>query len=407
MVTLQAAWDTHFQLVDKVRDGKSLLGPLHDNSYKRRRRGELFYLYRKPRAENNAGGQHTATTIDIERDSNILLLKQVSEEVIKEFLASGGPPQRAEFDVRSGNVFENTTAKDIYLRYGNAAQTSVTGGRGEGGGQLPMCAESTYNLFCCCFGVTWDSDLSSWQRVTDRWPFPDGIRLGVFGPGFGEEWLLMAEGRKALLRMPWLEGEEVPELFVVGFEIDAAVSSKCQENAVTLGLQDVVHCYKADFFRVAVLARFESSIVQKFRLTHVYTTAAIDELFSVHFYCFGLLHGLVTYSDCFTAAYFIDAYNTAFPVIRGAESGCLTREKLPSQLCEAHVRGGDGINSRRPLWSCDCRGLPEADRSAAVAKLAQSIKVLSEDLWTRSRGSHTVGFGRQINYLLEPRHYGG
>ena len=184
------------------------------------------------------------------------------------------------------------------------------------------------------------------------------------------------------------------------------MSRTCQENTQKLGLQDVFHCYTADFFQVAVLAPFDTSIVRKFELTHIYTTAAMDDIFALLFYCFALVHGVVVYSDCFNAEHFVKAYKTAFPRRRSLESGSRpARDRLPSELCRAYVRGGDGINSPRPLWSWDCGVLPEEERLAIVLELAQSIREGSEDLWSRSRGNHHIGFGRHINYQLEPRHY--
>ena len=399
----QEAFDAeHDQLDIVVLRGESQLGKFYDNSYKNSTsRGEHFYLYGRPRSDEY--GHHTAAP-DIEADSNLLLLYKVAEEVIAAFLADGGPAQ-SEYDMQSGNLFQNYAALQIYQNYGNASETSHAEGRGEGGGQLPMDALSTYNFFCKLYGVEWKDDC--WQRVTETWPYPDGIRIGVMGIGYGEEWLLIAKGKKELEKV---EGfAPVPALHVVGFEIDEAVSDKCRLNIEALGVQDLVSCFTADFFVVGVLAEFESSIVAHFELSHFYTTAAVSEAFALHIYMFGILHGLVLYTDAFTKDHFVKAYKHAYKRAHEANANTdrLTKERLPLQLCVAYVRGGDDVVSRRPIfeWNVRTAITDAAARSAIVERLARNIKLLTEGTWGRSRGSHREKFGRDINAFLDLHYY--
>ena len=395
--------EAHNKLDNVLRGVSSRLGPFFDNSYKvNSTRGEHYYLYRRRNSQDD--GQHT-TAPDIEADSNLFFLMKVTKEVIDSFLAEGEPGQQHEYDLASNNPFRNVVASTIYNFHGNASETSNAEGRGEGGGQLPMDANSTFKYFCKLFGVEWKED--SWQRVTESWPCPDGVRIGVIGIGFGEEWLLIVEGWRALKKVDgW--GSAVPALKIVGFEIDEAVSKKFQQTIETLKAQDVVSCFTADFFEFGVLAEFDSSIVRKFQLSHFYTTAAVSEAFALHIYMFGILHGLVIYTDAFNKDHFLKAYKTAYPKSANGvvNPDRLTTESLPLQMCIAYVRGGDGIVSRRPIFEWNCNmAMDAAARLAIVKKLGRSIKFLTEDTWERSKGSHSEKFGRHINALLDPSYY--
>ena len=402
----QEAYDAGHDKLDGILRGESQLGRLFDNSYKNiTMRGEHFHLYRQPRSDDD--GRRTAAP-DIEADSNLLLLEKVTKEVIASFLADGGPARSDEYDLGSNNIFRNATAATIYQVHGNASESSHAEGRGEGGGQLPMDALSTYNFFCKMFGVEWKDD--SWQRVTETWPYPDGIHIGVMGIGYGEEWLLIVAGWRELQQVDRWREAPVPALRIVGFEIDDAVSAKCRENIVTRQVQDVVSCATADFFEVGVLAKFDSSIVAQFELSHFYTTAAVSEAFALHIYMFGILHGLVMYTDAFNKDHFVKAYKHAYPrSIRGVDNpDRLTNERLPQQLCIAYVRGGDDIVSRRPIfeWNVHTAMMGAADhQSAIVPKLAGRLKSLTEDSWVRSKGSHSTKLCREINAFLDLDYY--
>ena len=411
----QEAYDDHHDKVDRRTSGKSQHGKFKLNCFVNdSAAGEHFHLYYRNQTAHN-DGQHTGPP-DVDDDCALPLLKEVVKEVTDRFLTYGGLGQvAAEYDLRSNNVFENTVAREIYESYGNAGENSNAEGRGEGGGQLPMTAASTYKFFCKLYGVEWGAN--SWQRVTQDWPYPAGVRIGVIGIGYGEEWILLEMGRRAINKV----FSDVPPLHVVGFEIDPQVSKQCDKNIHTLGVQEAVRCFTADFLAVGVIAEFETSLVAHFQLSFLYTTAAVNQVFALHVYTYAIQHGLVLITDQYNSKHFEKVYNDLFPyagraghvaVAAGADAR-LRKERMPAKMCDAYVGGGSGgaddVSSKRPIFVFDCRdAVLDADvRSAMVRRLAPHIKTLTVDIWKRSKGSHDKGFCGWINKILEPRHYRG
>ena len=415
---MQEAFDEHHRKVDMIKRGKSQHGKFLDNSYiNETLRGEHFRLYHRPHQNGLNDGQHTGTP-DIDDDCTLPLLKEVVKEVIERWLLFNGRGQIEDwYDRQSNNVFQNSRAIEIYETLGNAGENSNAVGRGEGGGQLPMTAESTYNFFCKLYGVEFKDN--SWVRVTEEWPYPAGIRMGAIGIGYGEECCLLVLGWREIDRV--LSG--VPPLHVIGFEIDPAVSKKCHKNIQTVGVQGSVRCFTADFLAVGVIAEFESSLVAHFNLSFLYTTAAVNQVFALHVHTYAILHGLVLITDEFNSKHFMAVHDGLFP-LNGKQGHAavgaavaqfrLSRETRPVKMCDAIVggdsSGGDDTSSVRPLFVFDCRDavLDAQVRSSMVKVLAPHIKRLTEEVWQRSKGDHhTKGFCCWINKILDSRNYRG
>ena len=413
MLRRQEAYDKHHNNIDLLTSGKSKHGPFMlncyvDNSRGECSRGEHYHLYHVA----NHDGQHTSPP-DIIDNSALPLIKGVVKDVIERYLAYDGLDEvEEEYDLKSANLFRNHVAKDIYEVYGNAAQTSVGLGRGAGGGQLPMTADSVYRFTCVVYNVVWCDRASSWIRVTNEWPHAGEMRVGVIGPGYGEEWLLIAKAVAEIRR----QYPDAPRLRVIGFEIDEAVAKKCHKNIHALGVQEDVRCFVADWFAVGAIAEFGTSLVAEFNLGFLYTTAAVGPEFALHVYTYGILHRLVVITDERSSQHFVEAYNQLFPYPgRAGNRGVNRLPSMPVKMCDARVggagSGGDEVSSLRPIWKLDCREREEgefsaADRAKTVKLLASQVKKRTLATWTRSKGGHTTGgFCQWLNRTMEPHRY--